>query len=82
MRGIAIPAQLAVCGFGDFEITRVMHPAVTTVSVDGAENGAASLPNACSNAARRRHRAPRDGDPIPNRRARFYQTVAVDTLLT
>jgi LacI family gluconate utilization system Gnt-I transcriptional repressor len=39
VRGIAIPGQLAVCGFGDFELARVMHPPVTTVSVDGAEIG-------------------------------------------
>ena len=39
VRGIAVPGQLAVCGFGDFELARVMHPAVSTVSVDGAEIG-------------------------------------------
>lgn len=39
VRGIAIPHDLAVCGFGDLEIGRVMHPAISTVSVDGAEIG-------------------------------------------
>ena len=39
VRGIAVPGQLAVCGFGDFELARVMHPAISTVSVDGAEIG-------------------------------------------
>ncbi len=38
-RGVAIPGQLAVCGFGDLEVGRAMHPAITTVSVDGAEIG-------------------------------------------
>ncbi len=38
-RGIAVPGQLAVCGFGDLEVGRAMHPAVSTVSVDGAEIG-------------------------------------------
>ena len=38
-RGIAVPGRLAVCGFGDFEMARSMHPAVTSVSVDGAEIG-------------------------------------------
>ena len=38
-RGIAVPERLAICGFGDLEIGRAMHPAVSTVSVDGAEIG-------------------------------------------
>ena len=38
-RGIAVPGRLAVCGFGDFELARSMHPAITSVSVDGAEIG-------------------------------------------
>ena len=42
VRGIAVPGGLAVCGFGDFEIARAMHPAVTSVSVDGAEIGRAA----------------------------------------
>jgi LacI family gluconate utilization system Gnt-I transcriptional repressor len=37
--GIAIPERLAVCGFGDFEISRSSLPAFTTVRVDGAEIG-------------------------------------------
>ena len=37
--GIAVPEQLAVCGFGDFEISRSSYPAFTTVRVDGAEIG-------------------------------------------
>jgi LacI family gluconate utilization system Gnt-I transcriptional repressor len=39
IRGIAVPGQLAVCGFGDLEVGRAIHPALTTVSVDGAEIG-------------------------------------------
>jgi LacI family gluconate utilization system Gnt-I transcriptional repressor len=39
MRGIDVPGALAVCGFGDFEISRSSHPAFTTVRVDGAEIG-------------------------------------------
>lgn len=39
VRGIAVPAQLAVCGFGDFEISRSGAPSFTTVRVDGVEIG-------------------------------------------
>lgn len=39
IRGIAVPEQLAICGFGDFEISRSGEPAFTTVRVDGAEIG-------------------------------------------
>lgn len=41
-RGAVIPRDLAICGFGDLEIGRAMHPAITTVSVDGAEIGRAA----------------------------------------
>ena len=38
-RGISVPEQLAVAGFGDFEISRVSIPSITTVSVDAHEIG-------------------------------------------
>jgi LacI family gluconate utilization system Gnt-I transcriptional repressor len=37
--GLDVPRQLAVCGFGDFELSRAGSPAFTTVRVDGAEIG-------------------------------------------
>ena len=37
--GIAVPEQLAICGFGDFELSRSGEPPFTTVSVDGAAMG-------------------------------------------
>ncbi len=37
--GIAVPNQLSVCGFGDFDISRDAEPGFTTVRVDGAEIG-------------------------------------------
>lgn len=37
--GIAVPERLAVCGFGDFELSRACEPSFTTVSVDGAWMG-------------------------------------------
>ncbi len=39
VRGVRIPGELAICGFGDLEIGRAMEPALTTVSVDGTEMG-------------------------------------------
>jgi LacI family gluconate utilization system Gnt-I transcriptional repressor len=37
--GIAVPERLAICGFGDFEISRSCVPPFTTVRVDGAAIG-------------------------------------------
>ncbi len=36
VQGIAVPGRLAICGFGDFEISQAIVPAITTVNVDGA----------------------------------------------
>ncbi len=41
-RGLSVPGDVAVAGFGDFEIGRVSQPAITTVAVDAAEIGRAS----------------------------------------
>lgn len=38
-RGIAIPAQLAVVGFGDLEFSRDLQPRLTTVRIDGTGIG-------------------------------------------
>ncbi len=43
--GIAVPQRLAVCGFGDFELSRSTEPPFTTVSVDGAEMGRVAAEN-------------------------------------
>jgi LacI family gluconate utilization system Gnt-I transcriptional repressor len=37
--GVAVPDRLAVCGFGDFELSAASDPALTTVSVEGARIG-------------------------------------------
>jgi LacI family gluconate utilization system Gnt-I transcriptional repressor len=44
-RGLSVPSDLAIVGFGDFEVSRCCAPALTTVAVDGARLGqeAASL---------------------------------------
>lgn len=33
-RGLAVPADIAVAGFGNFEVATCCHPTITTVSVD------------------------------------------------
>ncbi|WP_264714138.1 LacI family DNA-binding transcriptional regulator [Limobrevibacterium gyesilva] len=43
--GIAVPQRLAICGFGDFELSRGCEPPITTVSVDGAEMGRVAAEN-------------------------------------
>jgi LacI family gluconate utilization system Gnt-I transcriptional repressor len=37
--GVAVPERLAVCGFGDFELSAASEPPFTTVSVEGARIG-------------------------------------------
>jgi len=37
--GVAVPQALAVCGFGDFELSATSDPPFTTVSVEGARIG-------------------------------------------
>lgn len=38
-RGVAVPGQLAVVGFGDLEFSAALHPALTTVRINGAAIG-------------------------------------------
>jgi LacI family gluconate utilization system Gnt-I transcriptional repressor len=38
-RGVAVPRELAICGFGDLEIGRATEPPLTTVGVDGEGMG-------------------------------------------
>jgi LacI family gluconate utilization system Gnt-I transcriptional repressor len=39
INGVAVPERLAVCGFGDFELSSTSEPPFTTVSVEGARIG-------------------------------------------
>ena len=38
-RGLRVPEELAVCGFGDADFAAHMQPSLTTVQVDGAAIG-------------------------------------------
>jgi LacI family transcriptional regulator, gluconate utilization system Gnt-I transcriptional repressor len=38
-RGLRVPEDLAVCGFGDADFAAHMHPSLTTVHVDGQAIG-------------------------------------------
>jgi LacI family gluconate utilization system Gnt-I transcriptional repressor len=33
-RGLSVPGDIAIAGFGDFEVGACCHPSITTVSVD------------------------------------------------
>lgn len=39
VQGIAVPDQLAVCGFGNLELSALNEPSITTVSVEGTQTG-------------------------------------------
>lgn len=38
-RGLSVPDDVAVAGFGDFEVSRIANPAITTLSVNASEIG-------------------------------------------
>jgi LacI family transcriptional regulator, gluconate utilization system Gnt-I transcriptional repressor len=39
MQGVAVPERLAVCGFGNFELSAMSEPPITTVSLEGVGTG-------------------------------------------
>jgi LacI family transcriptional regulator, gluconate utilization system Gnt-I transcriptional repressor len=39
VQGIDVPGRLAVCGFGNFELSAMNEPAITTVSLEGVGTG-------------------------------------------
>ena len=61
VRGIPVPERLAVCGFGNFELSAMSEPAITTVNLDGTGTGR----SAASFLLRRlAGEAPRDADRV------------------
>jgi LacI family gluconate utilization system Gnt-I transcriptional repressor len=42
VQGIEIPGRLAVCGFGNFELSALNEPSITTVNVEGVQTGRAA----------------------------------------
>jgi LacI family gluconate utilization system Gnt-I transcriptional repressor len=61
VQGVAVPERLAVCGFGNLELSEMNEPPITTVSLEGVGTGR----SAASFLLRRlAGEGPRDGDRI------------------
>ena len=59
--GVAVPDRLAICGFGNFELSAASDPPISTVSLDGSGTGR----TAASFLLRRlAGEGPRDGDRV------------------
>jgi len=39
VQGVTVPDRLAVCGFGNFELSEMNEPPITTVNVEGVQTG-------------------------------------------
>jgi len=39
VQGIKVPENLSVCGFGNFELSEMSEPSITTVNVEGVQTG-------------------------------------------
>lgn len=61
VQGIAMPERLAVCGFGNFELSAMNDPPITTVSLEGAGTGRTA---AAFLLRRLAGESPRDGDRV------------------
>jgi LacI family gluconate utilization system Gnt-I transcriptional repressor len=61
VQGIVVPDQLAVCGFGSFELSAMNEPPITTVSLEGAGTGRSA---AAFLLRRLAGEAPRDADRV------------------
>ena len=61
LHGIAIPDQLAICGFGNMELSEMNEPPITTVSLEGVGSGRSA---AAFLLRRLAGEGPRDGDRV------------------
>jgi LacI family gluconate utilization system Gnt-I transcriptional repressor len=61
VQGIAVPDNLAVCGFGNMELSQTNEPPITTVNLEGAGTGRSA---AAFLLRRLAGEAPRDGDRV------------------
>jgi LacI family gluconate utilization system Gnt-I transcriptional repressor len=61
LHGIDVPAQLAVCGFGNMELSEMNEPPITTVSLEGPGTGRSA---AAFLLRRLAGEGPRDGDRV------------------
>jgi LacI family gluconate utilization system Gnt-I transcriptional repressor len=61
VQGVPIPEHLAVCGFGNLEISAMNEPPITTVSLEGVGTGRSA---AAFLLRRLAGEGPRDGDRV------------------
>ena len=60
--GLSVPGDIAVAGFGDFEVSRYCTPTITTVSVDPYGIGRRAGQLLLNSAAAQRHGLPRPAE--------------------
>ena len=61
VQGVPIPQRLGVCGFGNFELSAMCEPPITTVNLDGTGTGRTAAAFLLRRLAGER---PRDGDRV------------------
>jgi LacI family transcriptional regulator, gluconate utilization system Gnt-I transcriptional repressor len=61
VQGIAVPDRLAICGFGNMELSEMNEPSITTVSLEGVGTGRSA---AAFLLRRLAGELPRDGDRV------------------
>jgi LacI family gluconate utilization system Gnt-I transcriptional repressor len=59
-RGIDVPGDIAIAGFGDFEVARCCHPRLTTIAVDCADIGRKAAAQALNALEARNRNEPRE----------------------